>query len=287
MIFLIIKKTLLASTAFLLVMLSLSFQPICASEKVLTRGDMAVMFSATEFMKEKIGQLMNFSVGYSMPSFNRATLAPVMKYIKIDPDKILLDKNLLFKMMVSVDNPGGLSEIEEVKLDAESLGKPLDLKMVDNGLWGDEVANDGIFTLQEKVSPNIDPGEKEITVSVINKKGWMSVARAGVQVEKLQKQNVEIEALANPNRIKSGENSKVVFTVRLPNFQGDDSTLTAYADLSSLGYGDKVQMKKNRKTFYLEINMSGISSGTKIVPIKIYDASGSSFSAEIKVDIAR
>jgi len=230
---------------------------------------------------------MSFSVGYTLPSFNRATLAPVMKYVNVDPNKIMLDKNLLFKLMVSVDNPGGLSEVEDVKLDAASLGKSVDLKMVDNGLWGDAVANDGIFTLQERVNPNIIPGEKEITVSVVNKKGWMSVARAGVMVEKGQKDSIEIEAIATPNKIKSGQNTKVAFTAKLIIFPGDTSNLTASADLSSLSLDSRVKMKKSGKTFYLETNIKTTNIGEKSVSVKINDASGATYIVEIKIEVTR
>lgn len=255
-------------------------------ETYLTRGEMAVMLSATDYMKEKVDQLLNFAVGYSLPTFNRATLAPVIRRIKVIPGNILLDKSTLFKVMASVDNPDGPSQIEDVKLDATSLGKPLGLKMVDNGLWGDEAANDGVFTLQDTANPGVNSGEKEITVSAVNRKGWMSVARAEIVAGK--RSTSYVESYANPQRLKNGEITRITLISKLQNYPYDSSLANAYADLSSFGYGKKVQMKREGKTFYLETELDvKTGEGKKEIPVTVFGPSGNFILSKASIEVIK
>lgn len=151
-------------------------------EKYITKGEMAVMLSATDFMKKKISDLFNVAIGYNLVQLNRATMAPVIKYVKVTPARINADGISVFDLIVKVEDPNGLTDIKDVRADISSLGRLSNMKLVDNGLWGDGSPNDGVFTLQSSISAKTPPGEKEILIAVANKKGWLSMTKANITV---------------------------------------------------------------------------------------------------------
>lgn len=151
-------------------------------EKYVTKGEMAVMLSATDYMKKKISDLFNVAVGYNLVQLNRATMAPIIKYVLASPEKIPADGVSLFNLRVSVEDPSGLSDIKDVRADISSIGRLSNMKLVDNGLWGDDTGNDGIYTLQASVNSKTVAGNKEILIAVANKKGWLSLAKANITV---------------------------------------------------------------------------------------------------------
>lgn len=151
-------------------------------ERYVTKGEMAVMLSATDYMKKKISDLFNVAVGYNLIQLNRATMAPIIKYVQASPENVPADGVSLFNLRVSVEDPSGLSDIKDVRADISSIGRLSNMKLVDNGLWGDESGSDGIFTLQASVNPKTVPGDKEILIAVANKKGWLSLAKANIRV---------------------------------------------------------------------------------------------------------
>ena len=104
--------------------------------KYITRGEMVGMLSATDFMKQKISDLFNVAVGYNLVQLNRATMAPIIKYVKVTPTKVSADGVALFDLLVSVEDPGGLADIKDVRADMSSIGRLSNMKLVDNGLWG-------------------------------------------------------------------------------------------------------------------------------------------------------
>ncbi len=176
------------AAALLLAMLLLKGSALAApqpdkKEKYITKGEMAVMLSATDFMKKKISDLFNVAIGYNLVQLNRATMAPVIKYVKVTPARINADGISVFDLIVKIEDPNGLSDIKDVRADISSLGRLSNMKLVDNGLWGDSLANDGIFTLQSSISSKTHPGEKEILIAVANKKGWLSITKANITVQ--------------------------------------------------------------------------------------------------------
>ena len=93
------------------------------------------------------------------------------------------DNRTVISLKVKVNDPGGLANIRGVRADLSSIGKLPNMMLVDNGLWGDESANDGVFTLQTSVSRNVEKGTKNIAVAVSNKKGWVAIGKTDLNVE--------------------------------------------------------------------------------------------------------
>jgi len=207
------KRTITASFIILLITAGLVCQSPAAEdtgkkeEKYMTRAEAARLLSATDFLKKKIGALLSWSIGYDISAVNRAKLVPSIRYVQAQPIKVPPDGRTVFSLMVSVDDPGGLGNISGVRADLSNIGHLPNTALVDNGLWGDTKAGDGIFTIQTSVSPDVAYGKKDIAIAVANKKGWLALSRTSLDVEKNPS---IIWTRAVPESVKSDGGSKVL-----------------------------------------------------------------------------
>jgi len=289
------------SAVIMMLILTVAAAPSFAAEKqpasgqrYLSRGEMAVMMSATDFMKDKIGSLLNFAVGYNLVSLNRLTMAPIIRFIKADPDRVPPDGRTPFNLYVSVDDPGGLAEILSVKADVSSLGKLSSISLVDNGLWGDAKSNDGIYTLQTSTSTRVWPGNKELPVSVVNKKGWLSVAKTNVTIENIPS---IINAEATPYSVAADGSSVVRLTARVIDPSGPENISQVAADLSAIGGRSFAVLHNDGKNgdlsaaddlFSLEmVPQAGVPAGVKKMPVWARNRSGAVARGQITVNIVK
>ncbi|MCX5750624.1 MAG: hypothetical protein NT099_02995 [Candidatus Saganbacteria bacterium] len=262
-------------------------------EEYMNKGDAIAFISATDFMRERIGSLLSWAVGYDINKISRARLVPVIKYISAVPKSVPADGRTILELKVSVDDPSGLKNISGVRADLASIGKFANMMLVDNGLWGDEKANDGIYTLQTNVSPNIESGGKEIPVAVANKKGWLTLAKTSLDVSR----NPQIiDARAIPDRIGRGEKRMVLIQVQIynPGKVGDLDNVVV--DLAEVGGANNVSLHNNAthgdKTagdniFALEYAIPGyISSGDKKIPLRITNTSGGRTAGDIIIHLS-
>lgn len=234
-------------------------------DRFVTRGEMAVKLSTTDYMKVKISALLNFAVGYNLSTLNRATMAPIIRYINVTPYRLPPDGRTLFKLNASVDDPGGLSQIIGVRADLSNLGKLSATTLVDNGLWGDDKASDGIYSLQTSASTKVGGGDKEVSVSVANKKGWMSVAKTNVIIEKGL---VVSEAAADPKVIPLDGTSKTLLTVKIGGPDGTDNVSRVIVDLSAVGGAQETRM-------YNDASHGDLSDGDSIFSLEVLPATSS------------
>lgn len=153
------------------------------AEEVLSRGEAIAMISATDFVKNKIGDLLSWTIGYDMNRVNRMRLIPSFRYITAVPKRVPPDGRTILELSAAVEDPLGLPNISGVRADLTSIGKLQNMTLVDNGLWGDKIAGDGIYTLQSNISPATTVGDKEIAVAAANKKGWLAVSKTSVAVD--------------------------------------------------------------------------------------------------------
>jgi len=265
----------------------------CATEegRYLTRSDAARLLSATDFLKNKIGQLLSWSIGYDISALNRAKLVPTIRYIEAMPIKMPPDGRTILSLLVAVDDPSGLSDISGVRADLSNIGQLPNMALVDNGLWGDLRPGDGVYTIQTSVKSDVAKGEKEIQVAVANKKGWVTVSRTTLNVDK---NPTIISARATPGSVSSDGRSKTLLTVVFDNPGRPEDVKRALVDLSSIG-GEEVAMhndgmsgdaKAGDNTFSLEIAIpSGLPSGEKSLPVKISNAIGGQAYSEIIINI--
>ncbi len=209
------------------------------AEEAMTKGEAIQMLSASDLMKQKISELVSWTVGYDVSRVNRAKLTPTINYLQIVPRKVPPDGRTVLDLYASVNDPGGLTNISGVRADLSSLGRLPNTALVDNGLYGDKAAGDGVYTLQTSVSPTIALGMKDITVAVSNKKGWLTLAKTSLDI---QKNPVILEAKMEPARVTAGSGSLIKITVMVVNPGRTEDVNSVSADLSALGLAARTQL---------------------------------------------
>ncbi|MDD5594611.1 MAG: hypothetical protein PHG97_07740, partial [Candidatus Margulisbacteria bacterium] len=130
-------------------------QKKAGAEEAMTKGEAIQLLSTTDFMKQKIGELLSWTVGYDVSKVSRVKLTPTINYLRAVPRKLPPDGRTIMEVEASVDDPGGLINIAGVRADLSSIGRLPNTMLVDNGLYGDKKAGDGVYTLQATVSPKI------------------------------------------------------------------------------------------------------------------------------------
>jgi hypothetical protein len=253
-------------------------------EKALTKGEAIEQISAADFMREKIGQLLSWTVGYDISKVNRVRLVPTINYIKAVPRRVPPDGRTILEVTTSVDDPGGLSNISGVRADLSSIGNFPNMMLVDNGLWGDQVANDGIFTLQSSVNREVSAGDKEITVAAANKKGWLAVSRTTVEVKK---DPVIVAAAARPERVLAG--GELALEVEIENPGRPEDIREVLADLSELGLSRNTELFPLKPSLYgLKFSVpANISGGIKKILLQASNLAGGYTSAIMSVEVIR
>jgi hypothetical protein len=217
-------------------------QKKAAAEEYLTKGEAVMLISATDFMKKKIGELLSWTVGYDISKVNRVRLTPTINYVKAVPRKVPPDGRTIVDVLASVDDPGGLKNISGVRADLSAIGRLPNAALVDNGLFGDQKPNDGIFTLQTSVSPQISLGAKDIPVAVANKKGWLALAKTTLEI---RKNPAIIEAKVSPERVPADGRTPVTLTVRVDNPGRLEDVVEVKVDLSALGLSAEMRLRND------------------------------------------
>jgi len=221
----------------LIIISAAAFAEEISSEQALTKEEAIKLLSATDFMKNKIGQLLSWTIGYDISKVNKVKLTPTINYIKALPRKAPPDGRTVVDIVASVEDPGGLGNISGVRADLSSIGRLANVVLVDNGLFGDEKAGDGIYTLQTSVPSRIEKGSKEIPVAVANKKGWLAIGKTNLDVAK---NPVIIEAKFYPDEaVANGQNIVTLIAIVSNPGRLEDLKLVT-ADLSKMGINDPV-----------------------------------------------
>lgn len=73
-----------------------------------------------------------------------------------------------------VNDKNGLDDIDQVRIDLSEIGGSSKQRMHDDGGKGDEKAGDGIYSYEAVVVEGIEPGEKTIRITVMDKSGGES-----------------------------------------------------------------------------------------------------------------
>jgi hypothetical protein len=215
-----------------------------AQQEVLTKGDAIMLLSATDFMKKKIGELVSWTVGYDISKVNRVKLTPTINYLRSVPLKVPPDGRTIFEILASVDDPAGLNNVAGVRADLSSVGRLANTMLVDNGLFGDKVANDGVYTLQTTVAPTVGQGEKDVTVAVANKNGWLALSKTSLDVER---NPIIVGAAFSPARVSAGTKTTVILTVRIDNPGRIEDVDKVTADLRAFGYTELALLRNDGK----------------------------------------
>ncbi len=264
------------------------------AEETLTKGEAIQMLSASDFMKQRISELVSWTVGYDVSKVNRVKLTPTINYLKVVPRKVPPDGRTVLDLVASVDDPGGLVNISGVRADLSSIGRLPNTALVDNGLYGDQVAGDGVYTLQTSVSPAIALGAKDITVAVANKKGWLTLAKTSLDI---QKNPVILEAKIEPARARAGSGSLIKITVTVLNPGRNEDVNGVSADLSALRLSPRTQLGNaglagdtaaGDNVWSLEFALQNeVPPGTYAVPVQVTNTIGGLAVGQATVTIYR
>jgi hypothetical protein len=263
-------------------------KPVSDDDKPLTVGEAVNLVSATDFMKKKIGEFLNWTVGYDLSAVNQIKLVPTIKNISITPRRSPPDGRTLMELQAVVDDPGGLSNIRGVRADLSSIGRFSNMTLVDNGLWGDKISNDGVFTLQSNIDTNVQLGPKEIPVAVANKKGWMAVGKISIDV---QKDPVIIYETVQPNYAKANGVDRINFEIKIDNPGRLEDITGAYLDLRPLNGNEKTPLELAKilpdgAVYSLQVVVpQGVTSGRKNIILSVNNLAGGSASANLEISI--
>ena len=189
-----------------------------------------------------------------------------------------------------VDDPEGLEDIKEVRIDMSEIGQGNNLRMFDNGQWGDYKANDSIYSLQFNVSRKIQVGQKDFYVIVRDYKGWQS--RTKVSVTSVEPLNAlpEIARLdITPQAVKADGLTKFVISAQVKDANGYDDIKSVVADLGDINRSFRKVFKKTGNGNYMlaETVPSEILTGTKIFPVYVTDGAGEYIKQDITLSVVR
>jgi len=247
-------KAILTKLILFIIILNVGGLPTLAEKKApageveyLTKGDAVMLLSATDFVKQKIGALLSWTIGYDITKINRVQLIPSINYIKVVPRKVPPDGRTVLEIIASVDDPGGLGNIAGVRADLSAIGQLPNMMLVDSGLFGDEKAGDGIFTLQTNVPDRIEPGAKDVPVAVANKKGWLALAKTTLDISK---NPVIIETRFSPETVIADGKSVITIFVKVDNPGRETDIKGVTADLSLFGYEEKTALRNLGNKLY-------------------------------------
>lgn len=254
-----------------------------AEGKALTKGQALERISTVDFVKRKIGNLLSWTIGYDESKVNRANLVPVINYVKAQPIRVPPDGRTVIELTASIDDPAGLQNISGVRADLSNIGRLPNMMLVDNGLWGDKKAGDGIYTLQSNASLRVAEGEKEIPVAAANLNGWLALSKTSVNIDK---NPVILEAYTQPKQIKSDGKTQFRLWVKVENPGGADEVKEISADLSYVGLA-KVQLLYSQEGyFYIEaILPKNLRRGKYNIPVEVKNRLGGETKTTLELEV--
>jgi hypothetical protein len=253
------------------------------AQEYLTKGDAVMLISATDFMKKRVGELLSWTVGYDVSKVNRVKLTPTINYVRVEPKRLPPDGRTIMELSASVDDPGGLKNIAGVRADLSSIGRLPNTMLVDNGLFGDTQADDGVYTLQASVATRVLSGSKDITIAVANRKGWLALAKTSLDIKK---DPTITEVKVAPERALANGRTLVTITVKVDNPGRIEDVNRVAADLSGLGLGQSSLFLNNGEwgdaaanddTWTLQFPLpESVAAGSYQIPLQVENLAGGS-----------
>jgi hypothetical protein len=200
---------------------------------------------------------------------------------------------LITARVTAATNPASTSIGVAANLSA--LGGSKSQRLRDNGLNGDAVAGDGIFSFRQTVGGSITTGIKTVRVGVNDAQGRSASAATTVTVATAETSVSPFgSASASPSSLLAGESS--LLTVRVTAGTGPASTgLTVTSDLSSLGLGAAQAFNDAGQngdaaagdgTYSFRATVPGAASaGSRTLSARIADAQGRSSTAGFSLTV--
>jgi hypothetical protein len=112
----------------------------------------------------------------------RENSIPSVDEITVSSDSVYSNGEDTILITVKVSDDNGLEDIDKVRIDLSELGGTSKRRIYDDGTKGDEIAGDGIYSLEVLVPNGIEPGEKTLTISVIDRNGGETTQDISISV---------------------------------------------------------------------------------------------------------
>lgn len=217
----------------LLISLVIFVLPVVAEgNETMTKDDAVLLVSAAKNLRNRLSELFSFTTGYDLSKVNQVRLTPTLNWVKVTPKKAPPDGQTVLEIVASVDDPKGLVNIAGTRADLTAIGQLPDAQLVDNGKFGDAVAGDGLYTLLTTIMPETTLGQKDITISAVNRNGWMALAKTTVDV---QVNPLILEAKAIPEKVSPQSGAYVTLVMKVDNPGRPIDIKNISADLRPLG----------------------------------------------------
>jgi hypothetical protein len=200
---------------------------------------------------------------------------------------------LIAARITAATNP--ISTSIGVTANLSALGGSKSQRLRDNGLNGDAVAGDGVYSFRQTVGSSIASGSKSVRFAVNDRQGRSASSSASVTVAAAETSVSPFGAAsASPSSLLAGEAS--VLAVRVTAGTGPASTgLTVTSDLSSLGLGAAQAFNDAGQngdavagdgTYSVRATVPGAASaGTRTLSARIADAQGRSSTAGFSLTV--
>lgn len=144
--------------------------PVYEPERALTRAEAAVLLSRFNRSQNAIQYLFNFAKGFSQ-AYCKLNVKPEVLAFTTTPDSIRANEESIIHLQAQIAPRQGFSSISEVTVDLLELGGAPDVKLYDDGSHGDQVKEDGYYSLNLTLKPK-ESGSRTIRVKAVDRFGW-------------------------------------------------------------------------------------------------------------------
>ncbi|MFH1387119.1 MAG: hypothetical protein ABIH50_05590 [bacterium] len=218
------------------------FAAAAKGEESMTQGEAIELLSKTSFVKKKVDELFSWAIGYDLSRVNKMKLTPTINFLKAVPRKMPPDGRTIFDIQAGIEDPKGLTNVAGVRADLAPIGRLPGTSLVDNGLFGDQKSNDGVYTLQTNVAATAVIGGKDIPVSVTNKDGWLALAKVSLDVKK---NPMILSASCQPEKALADGKALVTITVKVENPGRDEDIAGVFVDLRQINLPERYPLLNN------------------------------------------
>jgi hypothetical protein len=107
---------------------------------------------------------------------------PAIIEAKVSPERVAADGKTIVTLTAKIDNPGRLEDVVEVKVDLRALGLSAEARLRNDGMEGDAVPKDNLWTLQFIVPKTTKPGNYVLPLEVVNLVGGVGKGTVNLTV---------------------------------------------------------------------------------------------------------